>query len=461
MTQRVLVLLAVGLTPELLGEHTPALHKLAQTSGVRPLKTVTPAVTTSVQASLLTGLPPGGHGAVGNGWFERDVAEVWMWKQSNRLVDGEKIWEAARRKSPDFTCAKLFWWFNMYSSADISVTPRPIYRANGRKFPDHYTYPPALRAELTQKFGAFPLFRFWGPMADIVSSEWIADCTEDILSKKQPHLTLCYLPHLDYNLQRLGPDLSHPRLQQDLREIDAVCERLMSTAEQQGYEVIVVSEYGITRVKGDIALNRAFRRQGWIQVREECGGEILDPAACSVFALSDHQIAHIYVRDKLLLPEVRTLVESIPGVESVLGKPQQQEIGLDHPRSGDLVAISQADRWFSYYYWLDNERAPDFAHIVDIHHKPGYDPMELFIDPAIPLPKLAVAKRLLKQKLGLCSLLDVIPISGTDLVKGSHGRLTDREEQGPLVMTTRPELLPEGALDALDFKEFVLKHCFN
>src|SRR5688500_2292846 len=219
----VLVLLAGGLSPALVGEHTPNLKRLAARGALRPLRTVTPAVTCTVQSTLVTGLPPSGHGAVANGWYYRDLSEVWLWRQSNRLVAGEKLWEAARARDPAFTCAKMFWWYNMYSSADWSATPRPMYPADGRKIPDHYAHPHARHDELDAKRASLPLFKFWGPLTDISSTEWIARATLHVMRTRNPTLTLAYLPHLDYNLQRLGPHLGHARVQQDLRELDAAC----------------------------------------------------------------------------------------------------------------------------------------------------------------------------------------------------------------------------------------------
>src|SRR3712207_3125069 len=221
-----LVILAVGLAPRLLGEHTPVLRRLAERGGTRPLATVLPAVTCSVQATLLTGEPPAVHGAVANGWYFRDLAEVWLWRQSNRLIAGEKVWEAGRKRDYGFTCAKMFWWYNMYSSADWSATPRPMYPADGRKIPDHYAEPPELRAELNRALGTFPLFKFWGPATDITSSEWIAEATLLVMATRNPTLTLCYLPHLDYDLQRFGPDLGHAAVQKSLKEVDEVCGHL-------------------------------------------------------------------------------------------------------------------------------------------------------------------------------------------------------------------------------------------
>ena len=457
-----LVILAVGLSPSLVGDFTPNLKRLASRGATRPLATVVPAVTCSVQSTLVTGLMPSAHGIVANGWYFRDLAEVWLWRQSNRLVAGEKIWETAKARDPGFTCAKMFWWYNMYSTADWSATPRPQYPADGRKIPDHYTFPAELHDELDAKLGQFPLFKFWGPLTDITATQWIAGATVHTMQTREPTLTLTYLPHLDYNLQRLGPDLGDARLQSDLRELDAVCGQLIEAANAGGRQVIVVSEYGITAVSDAVHINRELRKAGLIRVRpEEFGREVLDPGASIAFAVADHQIAHIYVNDPERIGAVRALVEKLDGVEAVLDEVGKRACGLDHPRSGELVAISAADRWFSYYYWLDEKLAPDFARTVDIHRKPGYDPVELFIDPKIRFPMASTGFRLAKRKVGMRALLDVISADDTSLVKGSHGRLTDNPADGPLVISSRADLMPAGPVEATGFKQLVLDHLFD
>lgn len=458
---RTLVLLVVGLTPRLVGAHTPRLAAFAQAGAMRPLRPVLPAVTCSVQSTLVTGLLPRDHGIVANGWYFREQAEVRLWLQSNRLVAGEKIWEAARRRDPAFTCAKMFWWYNMYSSADISATPRPMYPADGRKIPDHYAEPPALHDELDAKLGTFPLFRFWGPATDISCSRWIAGATDHVLRTRAPTLTLCYLPHLDYGLQKWGPDVADPRVARDLREVDAVCGGLIDTAQEQGLRVVVVSEYGIVPVREAVHINRALREAGVLRLRTEMNRELLDAGASRAFAMADHQLAHVYVRDPADVPMVRRLLERLAGVSMVLDGDGKRTHGLDHERSGELVAVAEADRWFSYYWWQDDARAPDYARTVDIHRKPGYDPMEMFFDPELRNPKLRVARRLLQRKLGQRALLDVIPIKDTAMIKGSHGILTDDPDDGPLVMTNVAELL-DGAsvVDATGFKQLVLEHVF-
>ena len=353
---KTVVLNVVGLTANLLGENTPFLSKWATRGHQATIDPVLPAVTCSAQATYLTGEMPSSHGIVGNGWYFRDECEVKFWRQSNKLVQAPKIWDRARAKNPDFTCANMFWWYNMYSSADYSVTPRPIYRADGLKLPDAYSHPANLRDELQDKLGTFPLFKFWGPATTIESSQWIADASRLVVDKHAPTLTLVYLPHLDYNLQRVGPN--HPQIATDLREIDAVCEELITTFEAQGLRVIVLSEYGINEVSNPVSLNRIFRNEGFIAVREEMGLELLDAGASKVFAVSDHQLAHIYVGDPVLTSSVKTLVEQVPGVAMVLDQEGQVAYGIDHPRSGELVAVSDPDAWFTYYYWLDDNKAP-------------------------------------------------------------------------------------------------------
>lgn len=458
---KTLVILVVGLSPRYIGPHTPHLQKLAASGGLRSMNTVTPAVTCPVQSTLVTGLAPSDHGAVANGWFFRDLSEVMFWRQPNQLVAGEKIWEAGRKRDPNFTCAKMFWWYNMYSTADWSATPRPMYPADGRKIPDHYTHPQELHDELETRLGQFPLFKFWGPLADITSSVWIAKATLYVMETRDPTLTLTYLPHLDYNLQRFGPNLDHPRIQKDLREVDALCGDLIEFAGRTRRRIIVVSEYGITPARDAVHLNRALREAGFIAVRaEEHGREILDAGASRAFAVADHQVAHVYVKNQSDIAEVRALLERQDGVDVVWGEEGKRANSLDHPRSGELIAVAQPDRWFSYYYWLDDAKAPDFARTVDIHRKPGYDPVELFIDPDMSFATLQTAWKLAKRKLGQRQLLDVISLKDTVLVKGTHGRVTDNPDDGPLVISSAPELLREGPVEAMDFKQLVLDHVF-
>lgn len=427
--KRTAVINVVGLTQSLIGEHTPNISAYAKRSGVQSIEPAFPAVTCTAQSDYLTGAPPTEHGIVGNGWYDREYAEHRFWKQSNHIVRRPKIWEALRAQDPSFTCAKLFWWYNMYASVDYSITPRPMYPADGKKVFDVYTQPMDLRETIKKDLGEFPFPNFWGPMAGIKSSEWIAQSAEWIETQRAPTLNLIYLPHLDYNLQRLGP--KDPAINDDLQAIDAVVGRLIDYFENREVQVVLLSEYGITEVNRPVHLNRIFRQQGWIQIKDELGLEQIDCGASQAFAIADHQVAHIYINDASIKEAVKQTLSGAAGVERVLDDAEKQAQGIDHERAGDLIAVADKDSWFTYYYWEDDAVAPDFARCVDIHRKIGYDPVELFFDPAIRFPKLQIAKRLLKKKLGLRMLLDVIPLE-PGLVKGSHGRRPDDPDDWPV-----------------------------
>lgn len=432
--KRTAVINVVGLTKSLIGEHTPKISTYARRCAVQSINPAFPAVTCTAQSNYLTGASPEQHGIVGNGWYDREFAEHRFWKQSNHIVRQPKIWEALRQQDPSFTCAKLFWWYNMHASVDCSITPRPMYPADGKKVFDVYTQPMDLREMIKKDLGEFPFPHFWGPMAGIQSSEWIARSAEWVEARHAPTLNLIYLPHLDYNFQRLGPN--DPAINGDLKAIDAVVGRLIDFFEKREVQVVLLSEYGITEVSRPVHLNRIFREQGWIQIKDELGLEQIDCGASRAFAIADHQVAHIYINDASIKDQVKETLGGVPGVELVMDGAEKKAQGIDHERAGDLIAVADKDSWFTYYYWEDDAVAPDFARCVDIHRKIGYDPVELFVDPALRFPKLRVANRLLKKKLGLRILMDVIPLDAS-LVKGSHGRRPEDKSDWPVYIAPR------------------------
>ena len=430
--RRTAVLNIVGLTASLIDDRTPNIRAYVDRCSISKVKPAFPAVTCTAQSNFVTGKTPASHGAVANGWYNREYSEVQFWKQSNPIVKGLKIWDELKGIDPNFTCAKMFWWYNMYSTVDYSITPRPIYPADGRKFFDVYTYPMGMRTEIKQDLGAFPFHTFWGPRAGIESSHWIAESAKWLERKHEPTLNLVYLPHLDYNLQRLGP--SNPAIGDDLKLIDELVGDLITFFEERSIQVVLLSEYGISDVDRPIHLNRIFREKGWITIKDELGLEQLDCGASQAFAVADHQVAHVYVNDKAIQDEVRAVLESIEGVDSVLDEDGKREAGNDHERAGDFVAVSDSRSWFTYYYWLDDAVAPDFARCVDIHRKIGYDPVELFIDPKLKTPILKIAAFLFKKKLGIRGLLNVIPLDAW-LVKGSHGRIPEDMSEWPVFVS--------------------------
>ncbi len=444
--KKLVVVDVVGLTLDLL-PHAPRLAALAREGFVAPMDGVLPGVTCTAQATMLTGGLPRDHGIVGNGWYFRELAEVWLWRQSNHLVQGSKLWDELAALEPPMTTANLFGWFNLYSAATWSVTPRPHYGADGSKLPDVSTEPPELGRELTQELGTFPLFHFWGPMASIVSTRWIVAAALRVLERHDPDFLFVYLPHLDYDLQRFGP--KDPRIPAQVAAVDAEAAKLMDHARERGREVVVLSEYGIADVRGAVTVNRVLREAGYLAVRETPFGELLDPGRCRAFAVADHQIAHVYVRRAADVETVRRRLERTDGVDLVLDLEGKRRSGLDHERSGELVLVAAPDRSFAYHYWLDDAKAPDFAATVDIHRKPGYDPSELFFAPDRPLEKLRLAATLLKKKLGLRYLMQSVSLD-PGLARGSHGRLPARDGEAPLfISSTRSDAAERVAMTSV------------
>ncbi|SMC63713.1 alkaline phosphatase family protein [Pedobacter africanus] len=445
--KKTVVIDVVGLSANLVGEHTPFLQQYVKKRNLASIAPMLPAVTTAVQSTYLTGKEPSEHGIVGNGWYDHTDAEIKFWKQSNKLVLAEKIWDEAKKADPSFTCSNMFWWYNMYTNADYGVTPRPNYLADGRKMPDCYSYPAELRDTLQEKLGQFPLFQFWGPGANIKSSKWIADASVITDGLYNPTLTLIYLPHLDYCLQKSGPDFS--QMSKELNEIDELLKGLVNYYEQKNAEIIILSEYGITPVNKPVHLNRIFRQNGLLQIRVERGLELLDAGASKAFVVADHQVAHVYINDPVVKEQVKEILEQTSGVALVLDEDGKKQYGIDHERAGDFVVVAQPESWFTYYFWLDDAKAPDYARCVDIHKKPGYDPVEMFMS-----SKPRAAYKLLRKKAGFRYVMDVIPLDAM-LIKGSHGSINTPVEFHPVLITD--ERLNKENLQATEVYKVIRK----
>lgn len=453
--KKTVVINVVGLTQRLIGEYTPFIESFLKKGKSAFIRPVTPAVTCTAQSTYLTGKLPSEHGIVGNGWYFKDECEVKFWRQSNKLVQAEKIWEKLQKADPHFTCANLFWWYNMYSTSDYAVTPRPNYLADGRKIPDIYSHPAELRDTLQTELGQFPLFNFWGPKTSIKASKWIADAAIRTDQIHNPTLSLIYLPHLDYNLQRHG--INFKKISKDLKDIDDVVQQLVEHFQKRNTNIILLSEYGITDVKNPVHLNRILRSKGFLAIRVERGLELLDAGASRAFAVADHQIAHVYLNDLTAKAEVKALLETVSGVEKVLSDEEIKAEGLHHERCGDLVLLADADSWFTYYFWLDDAKAPDYARMVDIHKKPGYDPVEMLTDPKNHLIMAKVGAKLLKKKLGFRTVLDIIPLDAT-LIKGSHGRVPEDRADFPILITNDPTADFKDEIEATDVFGILERH---
>ena len=375
----------------------PNIAKLVEGGETARLEPVFPAVTCTAQASILTGKYPRNHGIVANGLYDRDTYNVSFWEQPSSLVGAARAWDIAKRNGAK--TAVLFWQNTMYANSDIVITPRPIH-LDDRMVMWCYSKPVGFYEQIAARIGEFDLSSYWGPLASAKSSEWIASAAEYTLESEKPNLLFVYIPHVDYSAQRFGKDSSQTIA--DLKRADEIVGRLVEKVAGIGIrdqtEFIILSEYAFNNVSGAVALNTVLRDAGLLSVRQIQGREYLDFEYSKAFAMVDHQVAHVFVKDGFE-KEAKKSLEGTTGVDRVLDEEGKKALGIDHPRSGELVAIAQPDKWFSYYWWYDRDRAPDFAGRVDIHRKPGYDPVELFFDP--------------KTK--------SIPMEPS-LVRGSHGR---------------------------------------
>ncbi|HEX4614098.1 MAG TPA: nucleotide pyrophosphatase/phosphodiesterase family protein [Urbifossiella sp.] len=419
--QPLVLINAVGLTPRLL-EHAPRLKAVAAAGWVANMPEVLPAVTCTAQATLLTGKHPDEHGVVANGWLFRATNEVRFWQQSNRLIQAEPLYATARERAKArgraFKSAKLFWWFNQGAAVDISVTPKPWYGVDGNKVFGVTGTPLGLAEGIEARIGSFPFPAFWGPMAGRKSTDWIAAAAGLVLADHAPDLTLVYLPHLDYDPQRFGP--AGTDMPQRVKELDDACAPLLDAAAKRGAQVWVVSEYGHCDVTRHVTPNRLLRQAGLLEARSGPFGEQLDLFASRAVAVCDHQLAHVYVPDAADIPAVKGVFQSVKGIARVLAGEERAALRLAHSRSGEIILVAEPDCWFAYPFWLDDAVAPDYAPAVAIHHKPGFDPCELFFDPGLWFPKLHAARRLLGKKLGFRTIFDVVPLD-PGIVRGSHG----------------------------------------
>ncbi|MBI1903856.1 MAG: alkaline phosphatase family protein [Planctomycetia bacterium] len=397
-----------------------------------------PCVTCPVQANMTTGKLPSGHGVVANGFFWRDKRQVEMWTAWNETIAGPQIWDVLHQKRPGATSAVWFPLLSKGCGADSICTPAPIHNPDGSESLWCYTRPTEMYGQLRDQLGHFPLMHFWGPLANIKSTAWIADSAVAGARRFRPNFFYVYLPHLDYAAQRAGPD--SPAAQASLGELDEVLGRLIAGMRQAFAPAeplwLVASEYTILPVRHVTHPNRLLREAGLLAVREDSGGEVIDFAASAAWALVDHQFSHVFVRDgdTQVAERVRTLFAGREGIAEVLVGDERRKYDLDHARSGEVVLISEPWSWQAYYYWLDDGRAPSFARTVDIHRKPGYDPVELFFDPATK----------------------GIPLSAS-LVKGSHGAPAVTDEQRGVILASQRGILVGNAMADFDVAALVLR----
>ncbi|KAJ8905769.1 hypothetical protein NDN08_002274 [Rhodosorus marinus] len=437
--KKTVVLNVVALTKDYLSEEdTPNMWNFTNGGGdAVNLMPPLPAVTCVSQATYLTGVNPSEHGVTANGYYDEELKQIVNWHQSAGNVKAERLYAKLKKADPNATVFVHTWWHSMYDeNIDYCVTVRPEYCSNGKKIPNSYTKPHSMRDQLHQKFGKYPLHRFWGPLTSIQSSRWIANTAMEVDKMHDPTLTMIYLPHLDYSLQKYGTDKRMKHVKEDLKMIDEVVGDLVSYYRGKEAEVVILSEYGISPVTRAVDINRVLRKAGYISVIKERQGETLDYGASRAFATVEHQVAHVHVNDKTATEDVRKLLLGVDGIAKVLSESEMDQT-YHAGRCGDLLCVAEPDSWFTYYFWEEEKMAPDYAHCVDIHTKPGYDPTEMFLrfDKPVQLFGLIhlVFKAVLSQLVGIRTLVDATPTERASEIRGSHGTLPTEEKYMPLL----------------------------
>jgi predicted AlkP superfamily pyrophosphatase or phosphodiesterase len=456
MTRKILIVDVAALSPAEVGAQTPHLSALAARGGMYPLREPFPSLTCPSHASLLTGTLPSEHGMIGNCLYSREYAKWFNWNRSSHLVSGTPLWDAARARDPKVRTANLFFRNCADTSCEVRVTERPVYWSSGHKQFDFFTEPRSLHAELVQRFGPMPFLNFWGPLANIVSSEWIIGAAMHVMERSDPELMLVYPPFLDYDGARFGP--SSPEVAKALRAMDAALAPLLTAAQNQGRDILIVSDYGFEDVDQPVHLNRVLRRAGFLNVEDAPNGERMDTGTSRAFAICDNQVAHVYVAQPEDIGSVRALLEATPGVQTVLDSRAHAELGIAHPRSGELIATSTPRAWFSYAYWLEPEKTPDFADCVAVFDKIGTDTCELFLKPGVS-GKLHAAKRLAQLKLGIKVPFDIVDIDESR-VRGARRIARDDPRRGAVAISSW-DLAPPQRLEMQHLKDIVLRRLFD
>jgi predicted AlkP superfamily pyrophosphatase or phosphodiesterase len=426
--------------PGLRGRDLPAMPNLSRLVADGDRATLVPsfpAVTWPVQTNMLTGKLPRDHGVVANGFYWRDQQQVEMWTAWNDKINAPQIWDILHQHDEQLTSAVWFPMLSKGCGADYVCMPAPIHNPDGSESLWCYTKPTELYGTLRDALGHFPLQHFWGPLANIKSSAWIADSAAWAMEEFRPRFFYIYLPHLDYAAQKTGPD--SPGAQKALGELDEVIGRL-ALAGQKSYSAaplwLAASEYVITPVSHVVYPNRLLRDAGLLSVQDRGDGERLDFSASAAWALVDHQFSHVFVRDSdaRTIGRVVDLFRGREGVAEVLAGSDRAKYALEHERSGEVILISSPESWQAYYYWLDDAQAPKFARTVDIHQKPGYDPVELHFDFATKS----------------------IPLDAT-LIRGSHGAPAKTDAQRGVLLSSQHGVFAGQLFADTDLCDIVLK----
>lgn len=374
---RVVVLDVVGLQPaHLEADLAPNLATLMDGPRRARLQPSFPALTVPAQTTLGTGHPPGEHGDVASGRYDREHDTVTFWGRDRG--DRTRLWERASEEA-GLTTGAICFQHLLGTSADVALTPSPIEDENNDMVEmDCWTNPDGWYDELREEYGHFPLHHYWGPGANSESTAWILTAAAEAVTEYDTDLLWAYVPHLDYAGLRQGPESAEMR--EAVRTVDALVGDFLDSLRSDGRwsdtVVAVVSEYGFHDVDTPVYPNRALRDAGLLTERAESND--VDLRRSRAFAMVDHQVAHVYVDDGSVV-DARDALVGLDGVDRVLGDDGKAAYGIDHANAGELVCVAEPDAWFQYYWWREETNAPAYATDMDIHEKPGFDPCELFV----------------------------------------------------------------------------------
>ena len=410
--KKLIVLDIVGLSKKQFEKLKPKnISKILENGSYGSFEPSFPAVTCSVQASIFSGTYPSEHGIISNGYYDDLFKKISFWEQPTNLVKKPRIWDLLKKNEPNFFTALLFLQNSLYANSNVVLTPKPLHLEN-KMVMWCYSKPENFYEKITESLGTFDLKSYWGPFSSLKSSDWIINSAKITIQSHLPDLLVTYLPHLDYTSQKFGPNSDE--FKKSVDELDILIGDFLLFLNQEypnTYEIMILSEYNFNEVNNSISPNLLLRQHGLLSTRRIEEKDYIDYEFSKAFALVDHQIAHLYIKPGYL-DQVKSIFNN-ESVGSILDNNLQKEFKINHPRSGDLILCSNTDSWFNYYWWDDIKHAPDFTFNVDIHRKPGYDPLELFID---------FQSKTISHD--------------TSLIKGSHGLISKDPMNSPLIGTS-------------------------
>jgi len=426
--KKLIVLDIMGLSKKHYDQIKPKnISKILEHGSVSSFQPSFPAVTCSVQASIFSGTYPSEHGIISNGYYDQILKHVSFWEQSSNLVNSPRIWDILKQNMPDFKSALLFLQNSLYANSDVVITPKPIH-LDDKMIMWCYSKPKNFYEKISESLGNFDLKSYWGPFSSIKSSNWIINSAKKTIETHKPDLLITYLPHLDYASQKFGPESNEFR--ESVIELDNLLGDFLLFLDQDfknEYEIMILSEYTFNSVNKSISPNLILRQHGLLATRRIEGKDYIDYELSKAFAMVDHQIAHIYIHPGYE-DEVYQILKT-ENLGTILDSKLQKELKINHTKSGNLILCADTNSWFNYYWWDDVKYAPDFTFGVDIHRKPGFDPLELFLN--------------FKTK----------QIShDTSLIKGSHGLISN--DDLPLIGTSFDSNIP-GIISVIEIKNLI------